>query len=75
MDMGNRNVHLMEVMVSLDDLPSNASLRTTGYLPGLDRSIDPEATAAMMLWYVFPFVMSKDTKSEVGGMWIKIEKV
>jgi hypothetical protein len=52
----------MEVMVFLDDLPSNASLRTTGYLPGFERSIDPDATAAMMLWCEFGVVMSGDTE-------------
>lgn len=36
-------------MVSFDDFPSNASLKTTGYFPGFDRSIDPEAKVAI-LW-------------------------
>lgn len=67
-------IHRIEVMVSFDDFPNKASLKTTGYLPGLDKSIDPEATVVMMLKSGLFGRVSKDTKVEVGGMWIKIDE-
>lgn len=42
-------VHRMAVIESFDVFPSKASLRMTGYFPGLLKSIEPEATAAAMM--------------------------
>jgi hypothetical protein len=40
-------IHLIPVKTSFDVFPSNASLRTIGYFPGLSISIDPAAMVAI----------------------------
>ena len=42
------NRHLIPVNTSFDAFPSNASLNTTGYLPGLSTSIEAAAIASMI---------------------------